>query len=183
MYSAGPSSFCANPRTVVGPPANSRSCGGTYKAALENCNVLPTTAPICNRPASTRSLVTGRYIAAPTVSLVNRSDGSDPVKLPAVRNSNRSTLPVVGSTGLSLVSRVTASPTTPRRCRRLKDSRSASTQALNTAQSSAGCACVSPYSSEYDNCCVTCDSRRVRAKLPPTGVVRRYALYSDRRSL
>src|ERR1019366_2827956 len=182
-YTAGPSSFCWNPRTVVWPPANSRSCCGMNTAELENPKLDPSTAPNRSRAASTISVPTGMYTAPSTSTLLKCSDGSDPVYAPAVRNSNRATYPCVGFTGLSVPSFVTEKLATARRCRRCTDSRSADSQALNTAHRSAGCASVRPYSTEYENASVIRPAGRDSVTFPPTGVVRRNASNSERRSL
>ena len=62
--------------------------------------------------------------------------------------------------------------------------RSSRSQMLNTAQKSAGCASVRPRSSEYANVIGGVGHRLHSVDAtPPIVVVRRYALYSDIRSL
>ena len=51
--------YFEKPRTVVGPPPNSRSCGGTLTVASENDSDGPTTAPKRRRAARMMSGVSG----------------------------------------------------------------------------------------------------------------------------
>ena len=168
---------------MVGPPAKSRSCCGMNAAAFDKERLGPTITPNRTRAASTMSAFTGAYSAPSASSLLKRSPGSEPVYAPAVRSSSLITLPRDGLRGLSAVSRAMAALATAKNCDRRNEARSASSQALNTAHSRAGCASVRPYSTVYASDCVTCERSRANVRLPPSGVVRRYALYSERRSL
>src|ERR1019366_2374518 len=173
-YTAGPSSFCWNPRTVVWPPANSRSCCGMNTAELENPKLDPSTAPNRRRAASTMSGPAGMYTAPSTSTLLKCSDGSDPVYAPAVRNSNRTTYPCVGFTGLSVPSFETEKLATASRCRGCTDSRSAGSQALNTAHRRGGAAAsVRPTPPDNETPSVGGRGGRNGFAFPPRGVVRK----------
>ena len=103
----------------------------------------------------------------------------------ACRSSTRATEPRVGLRGLSLRSRAKARLPTANRFNSCTRRRSSAVHRLNTAQNSAGSAFVRPYSAWYE---IVADGRRRRAGMPseatpPIGVNRRYARYSERRSL
>src|SRR5215213_1716376 len=110
---AEPSSFCEKPRTVVGPPAYRRSCGGMKPVLLSD---LPNTTPPRTRNAITAPFCIPQYCDRSTRNLLKRSELSESVTGDACLASILHCDPAVGEKTLFELSRETIALTTAKRC-------------------------------------------------------------------
>src|SRR5215211_169213 len=101
---AEPSSFCEKPRTVVGPPAYKRSCGGMKPVLLSD---LPNTTPPRTRKATTAPLGIPQYCERSARNLLKRSELSERIVGEACRASILHCEPAVGENTLFELSRDT----------------------------------------------------------------------------
>src|SRR5438105_7270863 len=146
MYMSEPSSFCENPRTVVGPPAYNLSCGGINPGA--DATLRPNTLPPRIRNARTFEPPMLMYLDASPTNLLNCKSLFEKMTGEEFRASRRMIEPRVGDSKLFELSRVTARLSTASCWVFCNLSRSAASHWLKTAQNSAGCASVRPRSIE-----------------------------------